>query len=135
MPTITGSCHCGAAKWSFEGNPGTITACNCNLCHRYGGLWAYDFEGERIRVDGPTDAYVRWDEPEPTLEIRFCPICAAVVYWRGLAPDPDGRRRLAVNVRLAPLDAVADLPIRHFDGRESFAELPRDDRCVRDLWF
>ncbi|MDE2462228.1 MAG: GFA family protein, partial [Alphaproteobacteria bacterium] len=35
---LTGTCHCGAAHWTFEGDPGAITACNCTLCRRYGAL-------------------------------------------------------------------------------------------------
>lgn len=41
---------------------------------------------------------------------------------------------MAVNVRLTSLDAVADLPIDHFDGLASFEDLPPDGRMVRDLW-
>lgn len=55
--------------------------------------------------------------------------------WRGLLPGSSGRTRIAVNVRLAPPEAVADLPIEHFDGLETFDDLPRDGRCVRDMWF
>ena len=132
---LTGSCHCGAASWKLDGDPGSITACNCTLCRRYGGLWAYDYEGDRIKVEGPTGSYIRSDEPNPALEIRFCPTCANVVCWRGLKLEPDGRRRMAVNVRLAPPEAVADLSIDHFDGLDTFSDLPSDGRCVRDLWF
>jgi hypothetical protein len=49
--------------------------------------------------------------------------------------DDRGRRRIAVNARLAEPDAVADLAIDHFDGLETFDDLPSDGRCVRDLWF
>jgi hypothetical protein len=132
---LTGTCHCGAARWTLEGDPGGITACNCTLCRRYGTLWAYDYENERIRIAGPTSAYTRADQESPTLEIRFCPTCACVVAWRGLELDEQGRRRIAVNARLAPPQAVADLPIDHFDGLDRFEDLPRDGRCVRDLWF
>jgi hypothetical protein len=132
---LEGSCHCGGVRWTLEGDPGSITACNCTLCRRYGALWAYDFEDERIRVFGPSSAYVRADKPDPVLEIRFCPTCANVVCWRSLTQGPDGRRRIAVNVRLAPPEAVADLPIDHFDGLDAFTDLPSDGRCVRDLWF
>jgi hypothetical protein len=98
-------------------------------------LWAYDFEDERIRIFGPAKAYVRVDEAEPSLEIRFCPECACVLCWRSLRVDGDGRRRIAVNVRLAPPEAVADLPVDHFDGLDAFEDLPSDGKCVRDLWF
>jgi len=131
---LHGSCHCGNAKWTLEGDPGSITACNCTLCRRYGTLWAYDYEGERITLAGKTTSYVRADEKNPSLEILFCPTCAGVVAWRSLHLDKRGRRRMAVNLRLAEPELVADLPIDHFDGLDTFEDLPSDGRCVRDLW-
>lgn len=71
---------------------------------------------------------------DPALEILFCPACAGVLAWRGLRPEPDGRHRMAVNLRLAQPDAVAALPIDHFDGLDTFEDLPPAGRCVRDLW-
>ena len=48
----------------------------------------------------------------------------------------EGRRKMAVNLRMIEdPDAVAHLPIRHFDGLKRFDELPRDRRCVADMWF
>jgi hypothetical protein len=132
---LTGTCHCGACHWTLEGDPGPATACNCTLCRRYGVLWAYDYEGERIAVHGPTAAYARVDRDDPMLEILFCPTCGCVLCWRALKLYPEGRRRIAVNLRLAEPDAVADLPIDHFDGLDKFDDLPRDGRCVRDMWF
>jgi hypothetical protein len=129
---IEGACHCGAVRWSFEGVPEAATACNCSVCRRYGVLWAYDFENERIRVSGATRAYV-WGSR--SLGFHFCPECGCVAYWRSLKPGNDGRRRIAVNVRLADPESVADIVIDHFDGLESFDDLPRDGRCVKDLWF
>ena len=132
---LRGTCHCGAAHWTLEGDPGSITACNCTLCRRYGTLWAYDYADERIRVAGPMSSYTRTGKETSSLEILFCPTCAGVVAWRGLRLDAAGRRRFAVNVRLAAPEAVADLAIDHFDGLDTFDDLPRDGRCVRDLWF
>lgn len=132
---LMGTCHCGDAHWTFEGDPGPVTACNCTLCRRYGVLWAYDYVDERIRIAGPTTAYTRRSSKVPPLEILFCPTCGCVLAWRGLRRESDGRLRMAVNVRLAPPEAVADLPIDHFDGLTSFEDLPGDGRCVRDMWF
>ncbi len=130
---LTGSCHCGGAHWSMKGDPGPVTACNCTLCRRYGTLWAYDYENERIQLEGPTGSYKR--KEDHGLEILFCPTCAGVLAWRGMRLHAGNRRRMAVNVRLADPEAVAGLPIEHFDGLESFKDLPRDGRCVRDMWF
>jgi len=135
MPILTGACHCGKASWTLEGDPGSITACNCTLCRRYGTLWAYDYEGERIALSGETASYTRSGRERSSLEILFCPSCACVLSWRGLRLDQEGRRRMAVNVRLAPPERVEDLPIDHFDGLDTFEDLPSQGRCVRDLWF
>ncbi len=132
---MNGTCHCGAVGWQLDGDAGSITACNCTLCRRYGALWAYDCEGERIRISGTTTVYTRHDRKNPFLEFHFCPRCACVLAWRAASPEADGRRRMAVNVRLAPPEAVADLVIDHFDGLDTFDDLPQDGRCVRDMWF
>lgn len=128
---IQGACHCGAVRWQFEAVPESATACNCTVCRRYGVLWAYDYEGEGIQVSGPTKAYVRGK----SIEFHFCPNCGCVAYWRAQQPKETGRRRIAVNLRLAEPEAIAAVPIDHFDGLDKFEDLPRDGRCVRDYWF
>lgn len=129
---IEGSCHCGSVRWRFEGMPDGATACNCTICRRYGVLWAYDYEGEGITVSGMTQSYV-WGEK--TTSFNFCPACGCVAFWRALATDGSGRRRIAVNLRLGEPDAVAEIPIDHFEGLNTFEDLPRDGRCVADYWF
>jgi len=128
---IEGSCHCGAVRWSFEGVPDGATACNCTVCRRYGVLWAYDYEGEGIKVSGPTQVYT----PGQSIGFHFCGTCGVLAYWRGLRLREDGRRRIAVNLRLAEPEAVAAVPIDHSDGLVTFKDLPRDGRCVADYWF
>lgn len=135
MTSLEGACLCGEAGWTLTGDPGSITACNCTLCRRYGALWAYDYEGGRIVLNGATRTFTRVGKADPALEIHFCPTCGCLLAWRGLRVEEDGRRRLAVNIRLADSDAVADLSIDHFDGLNSFEDLPPDGRRVRDMWF
>jgi hypothetical protein len=128
---ISGACLCGSVKWQFERTPEGATACNCTACRRYGVLWAYDYEGEGIKVHGETRAYARGR----ALTFNFCPVCGCIAYWLGLQVGDDGRRRIAVNLRLAQPDAVAAIPIDHFDGLDTFEDLPRDGKCVADYWF
>ena len=128
---IEGSCLCGAVAGALQGRLKSATACNCTACRRYGALWAYDYEGEGIQVSGPTRPYIRGRH----LGFHFCPDCGCIAYWRGLALDEKGRRRIAVNLRLAEPGAITGIIIDHFDGLESFKDLPRDGRCVADMWF
>jgi hypothetical protein len=129
---IEGSCHCGAVRWTCEEVPESATACNCTLCRRYGVLWAYDHENEGIRVSGPTRVYA-WGRR--TIGFHFCADCGCIAYWRAVAVDKDGRRRIAVNLRLADPEAVAAIALQRFDGLKSFDDLPRDGRCIGDMWF
>ena len=129
---IEGACHCGAVRWQLDAMPDGATACNCTVCRRYGVLWAYDWDGEGIRVSGPTHAYLRG---EREIGFHFCPTCGCVAFWRATEADAAGRKRIAVNLRLADPDQVATIPIDRFDGLATFTDLPRDGRCVGDVWF
>ncbi len=128
---LEGSCHCGAVTYTLDGIPDAATACNCTVCRRYGVIWAYDWVDEKIHVSGETKAYARGD----MLDFHFCPNCGCVAFWRALRSE-DGRRRIAVNLRLAhDPEAIADIPIDHFDGLDKFHDNERDGCTVRDLWF
>ena len=129
---IRGSCHCGAVRWQFDGVPDFALACSCTVCRRYGTLWAYDVEGGRIHLSGPTHAYLRG---ERHLEFHFCPDCGCIAYWRGVNPREDGRRRIGFNLRLAEPEQVAAIPVRHFDGLNWASDPVTDGRTVADMWF
>lgn len=128
---IHDSCVCGAVSWQFAGTPDGATACNCTACRRYGVLWAYGYVDEEIKTRGDTKPFVRGK----ALEFHFCPNCGSVAFWRGLRQDEAGKTRIAVNLRLAQPEAVAHIPIDHFDGLDTFDDLPRDGKCVADYWF
>jgi hypothetical protein len=53
------------------------TAERCTVCRRYGILWAYDFEGERIKVLGNTHIYVRGEAIE--FHLKICHAMDAVL--------------------------------------------------------
>ncbi len=128
---IRGSCLCGALTWRYDGVPDHATACNCTACRRYGVLWAYGHDGVDVHVEGPVNAYARGE----WLTFDSCPTCGCLAAWRGLQPEPDGRIRAAVNLRLAEPADVAAIPIHHLDGLDTFEKLPLDGRCVADLWY
>lgn len=130
---LEGTCHCGAVRWEFDAEIDGVTACNCTICRRYGALWICGHEGEDVRLFGPTSVY---EHGPRHIGYHFCTTCGCVMAWRvnGIGQD-SGRRRMAVNLRMTDPDPVQDLPIDHFEGLVSFEDLPRDGRCVRDMWF
>lgn len=129
---LKGSCHCGDVTWKFGRMPESATACNCTICRRYGALWAYGFLGTDVTVAGPSRFYTRGK----AIEYHFCPRCACATHYLAVKPEADGSRKAVVNLRMSEEPAeIQHLPIDHFDGFGAFEDLPRDGRCVKDLWF
>jgi hypothetical protein len=96
-----------------------------------GVLWIYGTEGEDVHVTGPTKAYIRKDGGD--LEFHHCPTCGTSISWRVVGQETG--KPIAVNLRLADdPSGVSDIPIRHFDGLNTFAPLPDDGTTVKDLW-
>ena len=130
---MQGTCHCGRVTWTLDTSPESVTACNCTICRRYGVLWAYGYIGHDIHTSGETRSYRRSDGG--AIDFQFCPTCGCVTHYVATKPGDDGRHWTAVNLRLTDPEPIAHLPIDHFDGLDSFDDLPRDGRCVSDMWF
>lgn len=130
---LKGICHCGDASWTLKDMPESVTVCNCTVCRRYGVLWAYGYIDDDIRSIGKTTTYRRKDGGD--IDFHFCAKCGCVTHYVKTAAGEDGRHRTAVNLRMSDPALIFDLPIDHFDGHETFEDLPRDERKVRDMWF
>jgi hypothetical protein len=130
---LTGTCHCGECRWTLDAVPESVTACSCTICRRYGALWAYGHVGLNVAVSGESTAYRRSDGRQ--LEFHFCSICGCAMYNAAISVGADGHRWVAVNCRMTNPDPIASLPIDHFDGHDTWADLPRDGKTVRDMWF
>ena len=130
---IKGTCHCGKVSWTLDAAPKLVTACNCTICRRYGALWAYGYIDHDIQTTGHTNTYRRRDSGD--IDFHICPICGCLTHFVVVAEDENRRRRTAVNLRMSDLSPIGAIPIRHFDGNDSFKELPQDGRTVKDMWF
>lgn len=116
--TIRGSCHCGAVSYDFRHTPSRTTSCNCSICRRLGALWIYA-KIPLITVTGPTDSYAYG---EKSLAFHRCKVCGCTTHWENLSPDqPDAY--MAVNLRLADPEVVKTIPVRHFDGADTWTFL------------
>ena len=115
---IAGTCHCGAVGWEFDGVPDKLTSCNCSICRRISGLWAYGTrENIRIRAaQGTVREYIQGDK---TLAYCTCQTCGCTTHWASLTDDGPATR-IAVNMRMADPKDWADVRVRHFDGADSW---------------
>ncbi len=130
---IEGSCHCGDVCWQFDGVPDSATACNCTICRRYGVLWAYGYEDEEDPCFWADSSLYsgRIDRLPFLSKMRLCGILAFAGSWCRWAAS----HRRQPSSHETPPETVADLPIEHFDGLNSFEDLGRDGRTVVDYWF
>ena len=113
--TISATCHCGAVHYVYDHTPRWATSCNCGICRRLGTLWIYAPVAQ-ITVTGPTHSYAYG---EKSLAFHTCAVCGCTTHWENLTPDADDAY-MAVNLRLADPDVVAGVPVRRFDGADSW---------------
>jgi hypothetical protein len=108
-PMLEGSCDCGAVRYAVDGALDEVTECNCGICRRSGGLWAY-YSPTKVTMTGPTDIYMRGDR---MLEMHHCKACRCLMWW---APVDKSYDRMGVNARMLPLGAWDKIPVRKCDG-------------------
>lgn len=116
---IESTCHCGAVRLEVPSAPQTVTDCNCSICRRYGGLWAY-YSPKDVRVvagEGVTDVYLWGDK---TISIHRCHSCGCVSHWTALDKSLD---RMGVNARLMPPEILASARVRRLDGANTWKYL------------
>ena len=106
---LEGSCDCGAVRYAVDGTLDEVTQCNCGICRRSGGLWAY-YSPKKVTMTGPTDIYMRGDR---MLEMHHCKTCRCLMWWVAVDKSYD---RMGVNARMLPLGAWDETPIKKCDG-------------------
>ena len=112
---IEGRCHCGAVHYVYDHHPRWTTSCNCGMCRRLAALWIYAPVGQ-VTVTGETRSYLHG---EKSLSWHCCAICGCTTHWAPVDPTAEGAY-MAVNLRLAEPDVVATVPVRRFDGADSW---------------
>ena len=112
-----GSCHCGAVRLTLPSTPTVATDCNCSLCRRVGGIWAY-FEFGTVAITGHPEATTGYVWGDRTLRTIRCSHCGCVTHWEPLEPGPGAKH----GVNLANFDPalVAAVKVRKFDGADTW---------------
>lgn len=115
--TIKGNCHCGAVSFTFKGHPERLVSCNCSICRRLRPLLAHGTDNN-ISIHAAPEATLAYVQGDKSLAYHTCKTCGCTTHWDSV--DHESPRNMAVNMALAdPMD-IADIPIRHFDGADSW---------------
>ncbi len=110
------SCHCGDIEIKTQNPPKSLTSCNCSICRRIGAEWAYYERGEvEISEKKPSIGY-SWGDRE--LIFHSCPSCGCTTHYTAM--DGDDSSGMAINTRMAPAEVCSTIPMRHFDGADTW---------------
>jgi len=119
-PPSSATCHCGAVRIDVEHPPTAVTECNCSICRRYGVRWAY-YTTATARVIAAPGALASYIWGDRHIAFQRCATCGCVTHYEGLGAESSDR--VAVNARMMPPEVTAGVPIRRFDGAETWRYL------------
>jgi len=121
---LIGSCHCGAVTIELPSMPETATSCNCSMCRRLAGIWAY-YEFGTVRITGHPESTQDYVQGDKTLRTIRCATCGCVTHWEPLPPEPGARH--GVNLRNFDPRILESVKVRRFDGADTWRFLDNDD--------
>lgn len=115
--THTLHCHCNNVTISYNKAPEHLTCCNCSLCRRYAALWAY-YRFDEVNVTVLNDKLNRYCWGDKSINFHSCSVCGCITHYTSVEAELNSR--LAINFRMAENSTVNNLPIRLFDGADSW---------------
>ncbi len=112
--THQGSCHCGAIRFSAEGQIGQVIECNCSMCSRKGSLLWF-VPRDQFTLETPEKDVSTYLFNKHVIAHKFCAKCGIGPY--ALGTDPTGNEMAAINVRCLEGVDLGTLKRVPFDGR------------------
>ena len=108
-----GSCHCGAVKYSVEGEVTQVMECNCSHCSRKGFLLWF-VPRANLTLASP-EALATYTFNKHGISHHFCKNCGCAPF--GFGKDRAGAATAAINVRCLEGISLQSLKIVPVDGR------------------
>lgn len=102
--TTTGQCHCGAIRYTVEGEPAHAALCHCRDCTRSAGAqmvgWAL-FPRDKVEISGEPVVYKSSENGRR----HFCGRCGTGLFYTSKAMFPG-----QIDVQMATLDDLDAYP-------------------------
>lgn len=112
VKTWTGSCHCGAVRYSADFALEGGMTCNCSICHRVGAVRTF-VPASAFRLEAGEGATTVYQFGSKHIEHHFCSTCGVHAFGRGAGPNGP---MAAINLRCVEGVDLDTLPIQHYDG-------------------
>lgn len=111
------SCHCGRIKLQVEAPPARLTSCNCSVCHRYGALWG-NYMPEQVQVEANAEHLQAYSWSDKYVAFIHCTHCGCPTHY--LTTEKTEDATVGVNFRMAERTAISAIPVRYFDGADTW---------------
>lgn len=87
----TGSCLCGAVKFTVAGPLRSIIACHCHQCRKQTGNYMSATGTKDIYLTLTETRGLKWYRSSDVAQRAFCSECGSTLFWKG-----DGRDYTAI---------------------------------------
>lgn len=110
-----GSCHCGAVRFSYEGEAITgALRCTCSICSRKGAMMTLEaIPMEKIKVECEPDNLGLYQFDSKIAKHHFCKTCGIFTHLETMRMPGHGRVNLGC---IEGLD-TSELEVTVFDGK------------------
>ncbi len=80
--SASGSCLCGAVRYSISGPLRHVTACHCSQCRKQSGHFyaATSVADANLVIEG--QEYITWYEASDDAKRGFCKTCGSALFWK-----------------------------------------------------
>jgi glyoxylase-like metal-dependent hydrolase (beta-lactamase superfamily II) len=137
MATREATCHCGQLRLEVEGDPFSVSICNCLACQRRTGSafgMQAGFKADQVEVKGRFNDYSRISDEADRKEhvFHFCPDCGSQVFYT----EPDDPDLIVVSVGSFADPTFPPPTESGYDSRRHpWVELPDSvQRFAPELW-
>lgn len=124
LKTYQGACHCGACRFEVDMALDHVRSCNCSVCVRRGAL-IHRVPFGALRMLTPLKELTQYRWLTRTGCDYFCASCGILPFRTPGAPTESERAQgvvpfdgWAINVRCLEGVNLADIPVRHINGRD-----------------
>lgn len=114
---FSASCHCGAVNLEIAEKPQSLTECTCSICHRLGAQWAY-YTQQQVKVTGSPNTRKAYLWGDKCIEFYHCKSCGCTTHYESVEKNDESR--IAVNARIMRPQDITDIPVRIFDGADTW---------------
>ena len=111
----SGSCHCGAVRFTVEGEVDQAMECNCSHCSRKGFLLWF-VARSALNIGSGADKLTTYTFNKHAIQHQFCSVCGVQAF--GLGNMPDGTETAAINIRCLEGIELESIPRVAVNGRD-----------------